>query len=650
MAKTAKPNPKRKENSKQYHMPGFLRIMLAILFLMLFSILFTWFVLYRQQLNDVDATWDFVTEKPLIFWYSCVIMFFMISFISALCWRVFIGAGISFSILSVVTYINAEKFKLRHAPLLPEEFQMAGNVGELMDFIDSWGVVRLVAGIVFILIGAGLLEHWVRKTFGRDKRKLAPWQRWALLPRATFALLAAVGFIMSMQCITDNIKGGGGKIEWLDVDFVAWNQTDNYEANGFIIGFLYNLSKPTLEPPEDYTAENILAIRDKYRIVQAKQNTEREELGDVVDNVIVVLDETFYDPEILDKYYPHVGGDPLPNLHKIFEKYPSGYMYSPEYGGGTANVEFEVMTGLSVFWLNSMPYTSTLSKMSNFPSVANSAKEEGFETTALHAYDGSIYKRSLVYPNIGYDVFIDSGELTHNGKENGNGYISDSEIYQEALDILEGNGSRHMIGIATMQNHAPACIADYDQLDYAINTDYDTLTNRVTLACSFQSMHNADKYLGEFLGKLDKLKEKTVVLWFGDHAAGALDVYVDSDSKSDRDLAHLTPYFVYTNFELDVEDNSKAVQAANKLLGFNLKTKGIDLPLTTPNCLANTMYNLLSVKKPAMMYILDEVCTETPILARAYYDNSDPLVQSEALHDYELLNYDLLSGERYWQN
>lgn len=638
------PKPPKNNPINPHTMPGALRILLSLLFMTVMAVVFTWFMEYRHRMCDEAATWQWLTAWPLVFAYNCVLMFLILAFIVALFWRTFFGTGVTFALLSILTYISMEKYKVRQAPLMPEDFQMVGNAGEVAGFVEVWGIVRLVLGVIFVLIGSGMLEHYVRKFLGREPKALPWWQRHSLIPRTACALLAAVGLLMTTDFAVHHKQDGDQYVPWLNTSFISWGPTENYKQNGFLLGFFYNLGRLELDEPEDYSAERIAEIKATYTQLQ-NADTGRKELSDVVDNIIVILDETFYDPELLSKLYPHVGGDPLPNLRKVFQENPSGYMYSPEYGGGTANIEFEVFTGLSNYWANSTQYINTIPKLPSLQSVASWALESGFNTTAVHAYDGSVYKRDIVYPKIGFEKFIDMYKMTHQEYENGVGQMSDSAVYKEILDILRENTGKQMIGAVTMQNHTPYDGANYPQLDYKITSEYGTSE----IESSFQSLHYADEYLGDFLKELDKLDEKTVVLWFGDHAAGIINAYITSIRKYERDLAHLTPYFVYANFDIESEFTTAEVKKLNEKYQLNITSQNVDLPTTTPNCLGNTLYNLLEVKKPTLMYVLDEVCDKTPILARKYFEENVPAAYT-ALQDYELINYDLLSGNRYWAN
>lgn len=631
---------KREPKRGKHPMPAILRIPLAITFLMLISIVFTWFVIWRTNMCDAGAAWEFIQEKTVLAFYNYTVIFCLLSVLAAITWRPFLSAGIFFSAISVITYIHIQKFQLRAEPLLPEEFALADSAGEIIDFVDINTIIRLVWGVILVLVGSALAEFFIRRFVGRDGKKLPWWDRTALVSRVTFIMvsLALLGAVVKPILKREHY-------EWLDgLDLIAWNQANNYDKNGFLIGFLYNLGKTPMEPPAEYSQVEMEEIAKKYRAIKAA-DTGRKEWSEVVDNVVVILAETTYDPALLTKYYDHYGGDVLPNLHKIFRDYPSGYMYSPEYGGGTANVEFEVQTGLSNYWAQTFPYVNLVSKMDSLYGVANFGKSFGFDTTAIHSYNGAVYKRDIVYPKIGYDVFIDESTMTHTQREYESGVINDQAVYQEILDLLKDSDTPQVIGVATMQNHAAYDQARYPKIEFPLKLNW---SNKWAIEPSFQSLHEADAYLGEFIDELDKLDERTVVLWYGDHAMGMLDEYTNSSDKSERDIAHLTPYFVYANFDIESPYTTQAVATMNTKQGIDTDgVRGVDLPTTSPNCLQNTMYDILNIEKPAFFYLLSEVCEEVPILTQAYLAGEN-IIKSTALREYELVNYDLLYGKHYW--
>ncbi len=643
------------EKSKKVHLrprrhtiPAIIRIPFAIALLVGTSLLFNWYTFLRQYDWDFGKVSEFMVENAGQYYLTWGIIFCAMSLVAAVTWKVFFTVGATFSLLSILTFINSQKLAVRDAPFLPDDLRMAGNLGQVASYADQDAITRLVAGVVFVLVGTILMEIFVKRAFGRDPKKLPWWERHAIIPRLTYSTVALAGLAsVTLPLLRQQ------PVDWIQgMELVGWNQTVNYEINGIIIGFVNNLGRMEIPRPEGYSKEAMQEIAERYEAKKAEDATSRKPLTEVADRVIVILDETFYDPALLTKYYPHSGGDVLPNLHKLFQNYPSGYMYSPEYGGNTANVEFEVQTGLSNYWASTIPYVTTVTKTAGLTSVASIARGLGYETTAIHSYDGTMYKRNLVYPLLGYNDFISRDEMKYTDREPGPSTmnLNDWAIFQEVLDVLKDGPERQMVNVVTMQNHSPYWLADYPKLEFQIINSKNEDENDYSRNTNFQSLHEADKYVAKFLEELDESDERTVVLWFGDHAAGLFEKYTESDSKTDRDTIHLTPYFIWTNFKTESLYTATEVREQNTKLGITIPSsiRGVNLPTTTPNCLQNTMYNLLKVEKPAFFYLLDEVCTTTPILAHIYLEDDGP-AKTQALTDYELVNYDAMAGKQYWK-
>lgn len=636
---------------RRHTLPAVIRVLFSFALLVGASLLFTWYTFLRQFEWDFSRVSNYMIDYAGQYYLTWGIIFCVMGVVAALTWKVFFTVGATFSLISILTFVNSQKLALRDAPFLPDDLRMTGNLGQIANFADQEAIARLVAGMILVTIATILLEIFAKKTFGRDLKKLPWWERHALIPRFTYGIVAITGLV----CLTAPLLRQE-PVSWVQgMELTAWNQTINYEANGVIIGFVNNLGRMEIPQPEGYSEETMQEIAGRYEEKKAEDKTVRKPLTEVADRIIVILDETFYDPELLTKHYPHDGGDVLPNLHKLFQNYPSGYMYSPEYGGNTANVEFEVQTGLSNYWAGTIPYVTAVTKTNGVTSVASIAKNLGYETTAIHSYDGSMYKRNLVYPLLGYNTFITQTEMKHRDKEPGPQdeaylYLNNHAIFSEVLDVLADGSERQMVNVVTMQNHNPYWLAEYPKWQFHMTGDTGGGGGDYSRNNNYQSLHEADKYLAEFLDELDKSDERTVVLWFGDHAAGLFEKYIESTDKNDRDTIHLTPYFIWTNFEVEDLYTAAEVRQHNTKLDITIPTKirGVDLPTTTPNCLQNTMYNLLKVEKPAFFYLLDEVCTTTPILAHSYLEDEDP-VTTQAMKDYELVNYDVLAGKQYWK-
>lgn len=597
------------------------RLLIRISIVIAASLLLTFFLEARYFLNDAGEAWRFVTELPLVFLYNSLMMLTIITFFSALIKKPFLSIGIVWAALTILTYIHINKFNFRASPLLPEDFQFAGNAGTLTKFIDISALVRMILAVILIIALCLFLDHLTKKYLQTKRHHF--------LPRLALMVLAVAGLVVGTGFARHHSGENYEKIPWLNSEFVAWNQTKNYDDNGFILGFAYNLGKKKLTAPENYNEQTISSIFMKYQNEKTNDKT-RSAMKDNKYNIVIVLGESFYDPEIIKNYYNYEG-DVTPNLHKIMSENPSGRMFSPDYGGGTANIEFEVLTNLTNYWANAVPNTDLLPKVKLIPSVASFAKANGYQTTAIHSFEGGMYKRDTILPKEGFDEFITSENFHHTDHDENSQYINDRSAFNETLDLLNSRDTRQLVFLITMQNHAPYDHDIYEHRDFTLTSGYETESQRLDIETYLQMLYNSDKYLGEFIESVKNSNEKTVVLFFGDHSAGVFPAVADSDDMFVSTLAHLTPYFIYTNFDIPEDKSAGAMR----------------LVTTTPNCLTNTMFNLLNSEKPVLGYLLDQVCAENPELAPAYFGDDEPN-KTPALTNYELVNYDILGGKNYW--
>ena len=583
------------------------------------AVVLTWLLEFRYFIHDFGATWNFVFAYTPMFLFNAFLMLLILILVTGIVHRPWWAIGITASLVMIVTYIHINKYASRGTPLLPEDFQLASQAASLAKFVDVWGVVWL-AVMVLLMLGAAVgLDYLTRKKLGATKEK--HWKE-----RGVLVVASVIVFLFSTSFIRHHDGSKYQYISWLNTTFTAWNQNRNYDENGFIVGFLYNWSKFNLAEPEGYNEEEIAEAKSEY----SADDSELASLDDADYDIVVVLNESFYDPSIIEEYYPHTGGDVTPNLHNLMAKYPSGWMYTLDYGGGTANIEFETLTGLTNYWINTVPYTDLIPKAGDIPSIASYAKEHGYTTTAIHPYNGGMYKRNISLANEGFETFITETEMTYTEHEGSSEYINDWSSYHEVLDTLANGDGKQMVFLITMQNHTPYNYDTYAEHDFALQNLDDDPERKQSIETYYQSLYNSDKYLGEFIEELKKSERKTVVLFFGDHSAGLFHELNDSENSSTEfTLSRTTPYFIYSNFELT---------NAQK-----------DLPNTTPNCLVNTLYNTLGIQKPALNYLLDEVCAEQPILAATYFGDNE-LIETETLKKYQLVTYDLLGGKKYWMN
>ena len=608
----------------------------SLLLLFVAAFLLTFFLEYRAYINNLNMVWFQIEKRPLVFIYNSLLMFVILLFFTGLTNKPVSAIRWVWILICIITYVHINKFISRGSPLLPDDFTLIGEVGTMSQFVSVISIVKLLLAIAIIVFLTIVLQHfWQKKFPAPDLSRGKTWWRRHNMPIRVFVVLLSVLLFFSMTSFARNNKGERYEyIPWLNSTLTAWNQQRNYDENGFIIGFCYNLQKLKVQPPDGYSEEKISEIKKHYKAKAKAENADRMDLSELNANVVVILNESFYDPDVefqgkrFRDYY-QVSDEVLPNLHRIQRQYPSGNMYSIDYGGGTANVEFEVLTNMTNHWLQTVPYTALIPRDKKVPSLASYFKKNGWQTTAIHPYSGGMYKRNIVYPKLGIDKFITEKDMKYFEKEGTAEYINDRSAYNQTLDVLKSSKKKQFINLVTMQNHLPYSKDIYNETHFSVlNSDAEVgRTQKDSIATYFEYLHNSDAYLGEFINQLEKMDEKTVVLFYGDHSAGIFDLVNNHEEKEVRDLARLTPYFIYSNFDLNVRNK--------------------DLPTTTPNQLGNTLLDLLNVKKTTLNYLADDVEEQAPILTTSWFDNRG-LFNSTELSSYQLVTYDILSGKNYW--
>ncbi|MDR1796374.1 MAG: LTA synthase family protein [Clostridiales Family XIII bacterium] len=567
---------------------------------------------------------DFMSTHPKLFAYGTLVLLLLMIAVSAIVGNAFLGASITGACIILLGYADRMKYLVRMEHVFPDDLIWFFRADELIGMSDTSELPT-----TFLLMGAALAPGvvatiilWRRKRRGGTKgdgsvRRLARFRR--IVPRLLI-LGVSVG---ALVVVTLPIRSPYlGSLEPIDYQYIAWNQIWNYERNGYIAAFVSNLKYAGMEEPDGYTEEAIGAIVDKYRAVADKENKNRVDLSSEDIDVVYVMNESFCDPDRFTEYYPFKGPSLVltPNLKAVQAKSAYGTCYSPRYGGGTANIEFEALTGFSTYYLGwAYPYQSMLPKMDSFPSVGRVLTEQGgYHSVGLHPYGATMYRRNVVYPIMGYDEFHGLREFRHTAHEGGSTYVSDKAAYAEVQDYLEkDDGANTFVTLVTMENHPQygkqysthAFTSEAEGVDYLTKQKIDDYMSLI---------HSSDAALGEFIDWVDARERKTVVVFWGDHLPGVYDKLFDEEEH----LGYETPFFIYSNFM----DNTE------------------DLGSVSPNQITPMFFDYLDAQKTPWDYLLDDVREDTPILTARYWDEKEAPA-GEALDAYRLIQYDVMEGE-----
>ena len=350
----------------------------------------------------------------------------------------------------------------------------------------------------------------------------------------------------------------------LYIQVYSWRPLESYYRQGFLPSFISGAQTIKPSKPEDYTVSGAKKLISEY----AKEYDDNNQTGgssatrleatkqfdEEKPTVIAVMNETFSDLSIYQNMHADYQG---PTYFKSIDDCLSrGRLYVSAYGGGTANTEFEFLTGNSMAYLGSGVYPYTTYDLTDTENLAAQFKSLGYYTTAMHPNHGTNWNRENVYKDFGFDQFLTINDFQN--AETLRGMVTDKTTYDKILELLDTNSNPQFIFDVTMQNHSgyDTGLIPYDK-QMSLNIDGEFNSNVNEYVSLIQQSDEALKY---FLNKLSKLDRKVVVVFWGDHQPFFPDTYNDRWFTNEDDATHQerlwqTSYIIWANY--DVAGNSQ---------------------------------------------------------------------------------------------
>ena len=588
------------------------------------------------ELMQTGGNWDrLVTytlhDRAVLFALGSLLVWCVFLLVWAVTSLLRVALAVLTALTLVVGYANYKKITVRMEPLYPSDLFFAGEatfLGQMVGLKTVAALTTLVGLAVFtILLAARILaRRYPRRGGGRTHRESSL----RLLSRTIVAVLSLSTLVYAAQFnqtgnqVRAAYEAGGA--EWK-----FWFQRLNYYSNGFVGGMLYNTQVPAMEAPPGYGRRTMQEISDRYRDRANERNASRPR--DVLSNanIIMVLSEAFSDPtEVEGVTYAE---DPIPYARELMRDVPSGHMLAQLYGGGTANMEFEALTGLSLSQfmpqMNS-PYQMLLPELESFPSAVGNGMTFGRRAIAVHPYMTSMYKREQSYPVLGFEDFIGLEDMAEPSKLEHSEFVSDAAAFSEVEKQISSLDDPVLVNLVTMQNHYP--MSDHYERPIPVTGlkgDYEKEASGYG-----RGLRYTDDALRGFLDRLRSLDEPTAVIFYGDHQPG---IWPQSIQRMNGNLAmRTTPFFLWANFEL-VRDPVTA-EYTSPIYFLPLLHQATDAPI------------------PPFYALLLELYEEVPAMAQGLMLDqhgdrvrpSDlPPKAREVLRHYRLVQYDLSIGSRF---
>lgn len=340
-------------------------------------------------------------------------------------------------------------------------------------------------------------------------------------------------------------------------------------ANAFLeYGFPYCFTNSVLntgiKKPQDYSSDNMNILLDEIA------NGE-EIIGDidgVTPNVIFVQLESFFDVNRINNLI--LSENPIPIFTKLKEQYASGMFSVPTVGAGTANTEFEVLTGMNVedFGPGEYPYKTVLQNLT-CESIAYNLTEAGYSTHAIHNNDGTFYQRHTVYSKLGFNTFTPIEYMNVNGRYTYKGWSKDEVLTEEILKCLDSTEEKDFVFTVSVEGHGSYPTKQVLEnplikvLDYQGEADIDSVEYYINL------LKSMDDFIGQLTNTLNQIDENTIVVFYGDHLPS---LNIENSQLTYGDTLQ-TEYIIWNNFEYITEDEDlEAFQISSKIC----KIIGID--------------------------------------------------------------------------
>lgn len=376
-----------------------------------------------------------------------------------------------------------------------------------MDFLLMTSVLPILP--VYLgwigLIGCGVL------LFGAIAGVIIAWFK---VKKSKVNYTRAAVTILAMAIVTTSLIGGGVLTGAIPEHFSSLPRA--YDAHGFNLCFSISIFDRGVSKPKKYK-EN---IDDVIAFVKGDDNdgfTQPEKTP----NIIFVQLESFYDIKLLDGF--EFSEDPTPIFTELKNSCTSGILTVPSIGAGTANTEFEVLTGMSMQFLGAGEYPyKTFLQTQTCESLPFILKNYGYTSHAIHNYKGNFYDRHKAFSTLGFDTFTSKEYMNLLG-ENVAGWEKDAVLVECVMDALESTDKSDFVQCITVQGHGKYPVVSYKgEKNEKINvTSLPDGANKHAYTYFANQLHDTDKFIGDLIEAVEAFGrntgEETVIVFYGDH-------------------------------------------------------------------------------------------------------------------------------------
>ncbi len=471
--------------------------------------------------------------------------------------NVFCGAALTNFLVCALSIANRVKIEVRDEPVFPRDLGLLKEVGSAMGAYDIQFPTAAIAMVVLSSLALLALGVFLRcEPF--PLAKLRGWLGSLLGAAASLGVLT----ILILTVYASNDLYNSFRVS------NAYYIPSVFNEIGFPYGFCHQFTTYPVDKPEGFS----------------KSEAEQWETGALPGegqsvHVVMVMNEAFSDITDQDAFAFTAENDPLPNFHAMQSDAHavSGHVVVPGFAGGTANTEFDVLTGIQTNALSAATTSSFRVVNRNLDSLFRVFGGDGYATSFFHPGDDWFYNRENVYRWLGAEETVFADQMTD--LESKGRWVTDdymAGLIEDEFEAAVSNGETLFHYTTTIQNHmsytADKYGADYVYPEVPLNVSVSDQV-RTMLEVYTEGVRDADAMLGRLRDYFAGQNEPVVLVFWGDHLPYLGDNqlgYAELGMANEPNWAELTsyetPYVIWAN------------DAAAETLNWESAVKSLELP------------------------------------------------------------------------
>ncbi len=484
------------------------------------------YVIEAVSRHSLIEAWSYMTETPLVFLYNAFMIFMTFSIVYLFKRRVFMRIIISVLWL-LLGVANGYMLLKRVTPFNAQDLKVATDAVSLINnYFNGFELIMLGVGITAVTV-------WV----------ISMWRRGGQYNGKLHRIWAAGGIVICAALygfITD------AAIDKRVVSTYFGNIAFAYEDYGLPYCFMASVFNTGINEPNEYNEKTMAKITDNGGIAKNETGLKDNEKP----NIIFVQLESYFD--VAEAEFFKTSTDASPNLRKMYENYSSGYFKVPSVGAGTANTEFEVLTGMNLryFGPGEYPYKTVLKERQS-ESAASALSALGYGTHALHNNGGNFYSRAKVFDHIGFDTYT-SKEFMNVLQFTENGWAKDDILIQHITEAMDTTEQQDFVFCVSLQGHGDypeSKVIENPEItvkgieDEALKNKWEYYVNQV---------YGMDEFAGNLVKAVEDRGEPSVIVFYGDHLPT---LGLKAEDLKGRYLYN-TNYVIWDNIGLKKEDRN----------------------------------------------------------------------------------------------